>query len=157
VWALNQATQCQPFDRPAKRSTFVVGPETISRSPGKIRVCDLEEEAVKADEVALQTLLRNLVCNAKSCTPDAGSIRIATTQDEGNPLLGVENSGIGIPCSEREHVLWRFYRGAGQAGTGVGLGLAIAAGIADAHRATMWLRDSCFGGPRVELRFATMT
>ena len=119
--------------------------------------CDLEEEAVKSDEVALQTLLRNLVSNAKTCTSDAGLIRIATTREERNPLLSVEGSDIGIPCSEREHVLRRLYRGAGQAGTGVGLGLAIVARIADAQRTTMSLRDSCFGGLRVEMRFEPMT
>lgn len=94
--------------------------------------------------------------NTKTSTPDAGLIRIATTQEEGNPLLSVEDSAIGIPCSEREHVLRRLYRGAVHAGTGFGPGLAIVASIADAYRTTMSLRESCFGGLKVEVRFATM-
>jgi signal transduction histidine kinase len=116
--------------------------------------CDLAVDEIKADKVALQTLLRNLVSNAMTYTPDAGSIRIATAQDKGRVLLSVEDSGKGIPKAEHEQVLRRFYRGTGQSGQGVGLGLAIVARIVDAHRAAMTLRESSFGGLRVEVRFA---
>ena len=51
------------------------------------------------------------------------------------PFLEVEDDGPGIPPAEREQVLERFYRVAGTAGTGSGLGLSIVREIAAAHGA----------------------
>jgi signal transduction histidine kinase len=117
--------------------------------------CDLTVQEVAADKVALLTLLRNLVSNAIAYTPDSGAVRISSTQEQGRVLLTVDDSGSGIPKAERERVLERFYRGSGQTGVGVGLGLAIVASIVEAHRAAITLCDSSFGGLRVEVRFAS--
>jgi signal transduction histidine kinase len=117
--------------------------------------CELAVQELAADKVALLTLLRNLVSNAMTYTPDRGTVRIATSQEPGRVVLSVEDSGSGIPEAERERVLERFYRGDSHTGMGVGLGLSIVASIVEAHHAAIRLCDSSFGGLRVEVRFAS--
>jgi signal transduction histidine kinase len=68
-------------------------------------------------------------------------------------MLTVEDSGDGIPPSEHARVFERFYRRAGEAGSGVGLGLAIVAGIVESHGATIKLGTARLGGLRVDVRF----
>jgi two-component system sensor histidine kinase TctE len=70
------------------------------------------------------------------------------------PFLEVEDDGPGIPESDREQVLERFYRVAGTPGTGSGLGLSIVREIAAAHRADIAIAAGEGGrGCRVGLTF----
>lgn len=114
--------------------------------------CDLAEDRVFADGTLLQMLLRNLLGNAIRHTPDRGRVRVRSGLCAGRPQLLVEDSGPGIPAAERQRVFERFYRGHGERGTGVGLGLAIVQAIARAHRARVSLRTSELGGLGVEVQ-----
>lgn len=115
--------------------------------------CDLQAAELIADPVGLQALLRNLVSNAMRHTPDAGSIRIETRRGEGQVVLSVEDSGDGIPEDEMDNVFKRFYRRAGEGGSGVGLGLAIVASVVRAHRAKIELGRARAGGLKVDVYF----
>jgi two-component system sensor histidine kinase TctE len=50
-------------------------------------------------------------------------------------VVEVEDDGIGIPLEERESIFERFYRVLGTDAEGSGLGLPIAAEIAELHQA----------------------
>lgn len=50
---------------------------------------------------------------------------VTATLRNGAPTLRVEDTGPGIPESERARVFGRFYRGGTQQASGSGLGLAI--------------------------------
>jgi two-component system OmpR family sensor kinase len=68
--------------------------------------------------------------------------------------LTVDDSGPGIPDTERERVFDRFYRASDATGVGSGLGLAIVKAIADRHGATILLdRSPTLGGLRVQVIF----
>ena len=60
--------------------------------------------------------------------------------------IAVEDQGPGIPSHLREHVFERFYRApsngpaSGHTG-GIGMGLAIAKGIVEAHSGHIWIED----------------
>ncbi len=99
--------------------------------------------SVSGDPDALRTLLRNLVDNAVRYSGDGGrvdvSIEKAGSADAPCVQLAVTDSGPGIPPEERARVLDRFYRRAGTAPPGSGLGLSIVKAIADAHGATLTL------------------
>jgi signal transduction histidine kinase len=114
---------------------------------------------VEGDATALRILVRNLVDNAVRYTPDGGQVESTLAKDRGQIVLTVDDSGPGIPTSDRVRVFDRFYRRSGNESsalgeTGSGLGLAIVRSIADRHRATVQLTHSALGGLRVLVRFA---
>ncbi len=105
---------------------------------------------------ALAVLARNLVDNALRYTPPGGQVVVRLVDQPGAVRLIVDDSGPGIPESERERVFSRFVRGRHSAGeSGSGLGLAIVRVIAERHRADLTLADSPLGGLRVEVTIPT--
>jgi two-component system sensor histidine kinase TctE len=88
----------------------------------------------------LRELLTNLVDNAVKYTPAGRACHGAGARDADRPAIEVEDDGIGIPPEERESVFERFYRVLGTDAEGSGLGLPIAAEIAELHQATIELR-----------------
>ncbi|WP_028225840.1 ATP-binding protein [Paraburkholderia ferrariae] len=114
---------------------------------------------VHGDPDALRVMLNNLLDNATKYTPPGGRVDVSLRVDEGHPVVGIADSGPGIPVQERSRVFDRFYRvgaGAARARTdvsGTGLGLAIVRRIADQHDASIVLGDSAAGGLQVDVRF----
>jgi two-component system sensor histidine kinase TctE len=96
--------------------------------------------------VMLRELLSNLIDNAMRYTPAHGSVTVRVRiDDEGElAILEVEDTGPGIPPSERHHVFERFYRILGSNVSGSGLGLAIVREIAQQHAAVV----DIFANPR---------
>ncbi len=89
------------------------------------------------DPTRLQQVFWNLIKNALKFTPSGGTVTIAThNDDEGWIILTVTDTGIGISAEALPHVFAAFEQGdaAGQHRFGgLGLGLAIANAIVDAH------------------------
>jgi two-component system sensor histidine kinase TctE len=83
----------------------------------------------------LRELLNNLIDNALRYTPALGSVtvRVHANHAQQQAILEVEDTGPGIPLSERTHVFERFYRILGTEVEGSGLGLAIVREIALRH------------------------
>jgi two-component system OmpR family sensor kinase len=109
---------------------------------------------VQGQRQALHVLLRNLLDNAIKYCPEGGTVDIRIERDDARTLLTVEDSGPGIPESERERVFDRFYRVPGTEAPGSGLGLAIVKTVADRHHARIELgRSERLGGLRVSVRF----
>ncbi|MBK9019262.1 MAG: sensor histidine kinase N-terminal domain-containing protein [Sulfuritalea sp.] len=86
----------------------------------------------------LRELLNNLVDNAIKYTPPGGHVTVRA-RGWRRALLEIEDDGIGIPAEERESVFERFYRVLGTDAEGSGLGLPIAAEIAELHQAQIEL------------------
>ncbi|NJD33361.1 MAG: HAMP domain-containing protein [Betaproteobacteria bacterium] len=86
----------------------------------------------------LRELLTNLVDNAIKYTPPGGHVTVRTRADR-LAIVEVEDDGIGIPIEERESIFERFYRVLGTDAEGSGLGLPIAAEIAELHQAKIEL------------------
>jgi two-component system OmpR family sensor kinase len=104
--------------------------------------------SVHGDPDALRTLLRNLVDNAVRYTPAGGRVDVSVEEAAGDTRgarLTVSDDGPGIPPAERERVFDRFYRRAGTAPPGSGLGLSIVRTIAEGHGATIALADGPSG------------
>jgi two-component system sensor histidine kinase TctE len=115
------------------------------------------EVEVAGNALLLHELLANLLDNAIRYTPAGGRLALRVTREaDGAALLEVEDSGIGIPATERERVFAPFYRAPGAQqvnGTGAGLGLTIVRDIAVLHGACITLDDSPHGGLKVRVRF----
>jgi two-component system, OmpR family, sensor histidine kinase BaeS len=99
---------------------------------------DLAAAPVVADERWLHQVVTNLLGNALKFTPAGGRVTVRTRQHGADAVLTVSDTGIGIPAAELPHVFERFWRGQAAAGTsGSGIGLAIAAELAQAHGGTL--------------------
>jgi len=90
---------------------------------------------VWADELALRRLVMILADNALKFTPSGGRVTVRLKALESECAIEVSDTGCGIRDEELPHVFERFYRAdpARTPGTGIGLGLAIARTIVEAH------------------------
>ena len=120
---------------------------------------------LEGNPTLLQELVRNLLDNAINYTPVQGhvTLRLMVDRFSGVLVLIVEDSGPGIPESERELVFQPFYRALGTNVDGSGLGLAIVQEIAQQHGASITVEDAGLPGhphapgTRVTLRFVGMS
>lgn len=110
---------------------------------------DGETVLLQGNPFALQTMLHNLLSNARKYTPQGGEIHVAVSQQTNKVELTVEDSGPGIPTEQYERVFERFYRLQGDrhdsGELGCGLGLTIVKHIADLHQADIRLGSSSLG------------
>ncbi|MHA6325115.1 HAMP domain-containing sensor histidine kinase [Roseivivax sp. CAU 1753] len=108
---------------------------------------------VSGDRALLGQALANLIENALR-HGDGTPITLSVTDGPTGPSLSVADRGPGIPEDERGHVTRRLYRLERSRTTpGNGLGLALVAAIAQAHRADLRLADNA-PGLRATLHFA---
>jgi two-component system sensor histidine kinase TctE len=88
---------------------------------------------VVAVPMLIREMLLNLVDNSLRYTPPGGSVTVRIRQEGTAAYLEIEDTGAGIPESERQRVFDRFYRILGTNVDGSGLGLAIVREIVERH------------------------
>jgi signal transduction histidine kinase len=109
--------------------------EPIAEDKGvALQVAIGDEATVRGDRDLLFEAVANLVDNAVKFTPEGGRVRLALLHREGENVIQVNDTGPGIPESEREAVVKRFYRSDKSRNTeGLGLGLSLVAAIVKLH------------------------
>jgi two-component system phosphate regulon sensor histidine kinase PhoR len=113
---------------------------------------------VIGDRTQLQRGLVNVLSNAIKFTPGQGTVRLSCHVDPAadEVVVSCQDTGIGIPEADMEHLFTRFFRAgnaASQAIPGTGLGLAIVAAIVEIHHGRLTV-DSVEGkGTTVTMRF----
>jgi two-component system sensor histidine kinase QseC len=85
--------------------------------------------ALTGDEALLATLVRNLVDNALRYSPPRSLVAVRFTADS----LVIEDQGTGLAEADLARLGDRFYRPAGQAQSGSGLGISIVQRVAELH------------------------
>ncbi|HEX9035940.1 MAG TPA: HAMP domain-containing sensor histidine kinase [Ktedonobacterales bacterium] len=95
------------------------------------------------DAPRLETVLRELVGNALKYTN--GDVALSLKRRGPNLRIDVQDSGPGIPFSIRERIFEPYGVGY-QSSHGLGLGLYVARGIAQAHGGQLTLRGTADGG-----------
>jgi PAS domain S-box-containing protein len=103
---------------------------------------------VLADVDRILQVLSNLVGNAIKFTPPQGSITIGATQEGDEIRFVITDTGAGIAADQLPHVFGRFWQGSRTDRRGIGLGLAIAKGIVEAHRGRIWVESTPGEGSR---------
>jgi signal transduction histidine kinase len=88
---------------------------------------------VVCDRERIHQVLSNLVGNALKFTPQGGRIILSAQVMAREVEFSVEDSGPGIAGADLPHIFDRYWQAAGQKRHGLGLGLAIAQGIIQAH------------------------
>jgi signal transduction histidine kinase len=112
---------------------------------------DVQQPLVaEIDSLRIEQVLTNLIENAIKFSPAGGLIAIEAGVSEGGWLrIAVQDSGPGVPESERERIFERFYQidTVGNA-SGMGLGLYISRQIVTLHGGTIAVEAPETGGTR---------
>ncbi len=97
----------------------------------------LEKLSIMGDEAELEKLLLNIIRNAIKYNKEGGWVKIWLEKDKSEARIYIEDNGIGVPEKDLPYIFERFYcvdkARTGSEG-GVGLGLAIAKWIVEAHK-----------------------
>jgi signal transduction histidine kinase len=102
--------------------------------------------AALGDKNLLAGAIANLIDNALKYAGEGATVRVRTACDRDSVSAIVEDNGPGIPATERNRVVERFYRtDASRSVPGNGLGLSIVASIAALHGGSLRLEDAAPG------------
>jgi signal transduction histidine kinase len=94
--------------------------------------------AVRADPLRVSQVMGNIVGNAIKFTPEEGRITIRSVAEGNHVAFHVTDTGPGIPQADMAHLFENFWQARSNDRRGVGLGLAIAKGVVEAHGGRIW-------------------
>lgn len=100
----------------------------------------------RAQRELIEEALANLLDNALRYTPAGGHVTVKVSHERDSVVLGVSDSGPGIPAAELPQAMQRFFRASNSQGQGSGLGLAIVASIAKRHQGRFTLLQASSEG-----------
>jgi len=110
---------------------------------------------LKADRRALKQIALNLLSNAVKFTPEKGRITVRGRMSRGAVVIGIQDSGIGIPREALKKLGRPFEQVESQLTKthhGSGLGLAIAKSLVELHGGEMRIRSTLGAGTTVVVR-----
>jgi len=99
---------------------------------------------VRADPFRVSEIVGNIVGNAIKFTPEHGTVTLRAAANGNHVAIHVTDSGPGIPPRDIEHLFDDFWQARRNDHRGVGLGLAIAKEVVEAHGGRIWC-ESAFG------------
>jgi signal transduction histidine kinase len=115
-------------------------------------IIDLPSElpAITADRDKIKQVLINLISNAVKYNKTGGTIGLSVRTEPNNLLIGVSDTGAGIPAEYMPCLFQKFYRvpGSEQLALGTGLGLAICKQIIDAHHGKIEVESTAGKGTK---------
>ncbi len=97
---------------------------------------------VQADAQRIHQVFSNLIGNAIKFTPPGGRISVSGRRRGADVHIGVSDTGQGIAADLLPHVFGQFWQASGSDRRGIGLGLAIAKGIVEAHEGRIWVEST---------------
>jgi PAS domain S-box-containing protein len=107
---------------------------------------DAEVARVVVDPARVKQILYNYLSNAIKFTPANGHITVRIMADGPTMFrIDVEDSGVGIPPAQLEHLFVAFQQldsGTGKRYQGTGLGLALTRRLAEAHGGSVAVRST---------------
>jgi two-component system phosphate regulon sensor histidine kinase PhoR len=111
-------------------------------------------EFLHADPGKLHDVLRNLIANAITYSPERTAIRVETAREDSSVTLSVSDEGPGIPEEDLSRVFERFYRvdkSRARDPGGTGLGLAIVKHLIELHKGTVKAENRQLVGAKVSV------
>ncbi|MFI9256903.1 ATP-binding protein [Streptomyces sioyaensis] len=126
-----------------------VVPMALGGVPEGSVTLDIPEELpiVAVDPGLLERSVANLVENAVKYSPDGAAVLVSASALGDRVELRIADRGPGVPDSAKDRIFEPFQRyGDAPRGAGVGLGLAVARGFAEAMGGTLAAEDTPGGG-----------
>lgn len=135
-------------------------PQTVHVNP-EVKLCYEEERSgeallIRMPASASYQVLRNIVENALKYTPEGGTVSLEHFVENGQVIVSVSDTGMGISSQQLPHIFDRFYRTEGSRNRtqgGSGLGLAIAKAIMERYGGSIVIESTPGQGTKVTLRF----
>src|SRR5436189_5086775 len=123
--------------------------ELAAQAKGLRLTIEAQPATLEADPQKLRSILDNLISNAVKFTPPGGTISVRARALSGEAVIEVMDSGPGVPPAEREAIFNLFFRGRSKSESsvkGIGLGLAIARELVEAHGGQIAVVGGASGG-----------
>ena len=101
-------------------------------------------ELIEADERKVKQTIFNLLSNAVKFTPEGGNVLVSAERRNGDVVISVRDSGIGIAREDQERIFEEFQqaiRGKGGPQEGTGLGLTLARRFVELHGGKIWVES----------------
>ncbi len=147
--ALTLELQQLPVSGLVDSALRLLRPEAAARNVELVSRCEGETTAPVAPE-KIERVLYNLVTNALRHTPSDGSVAVNVARRDGEVLVSVEDTGSGLEPEAVTRMFERFWRAdRARSQAGMGLGLAIARGLVEAHGGRIWAENREEGGARI--------
>ncbi|MDA0184000.1 HAMP domain-containing histidine kinase [Solirubrobacter phytolaccae] len=124
-------------------------------APDRTITLEADHGWVTGDADQLRQVFANLLRNALVHTPSGTPIEVSVERHEETVALEVRDHGRGLPGQDPGALFERFWRaeaGRERGKGGAGLGLAIVAGIVDAHGGTVSAANAPGGGAAFQVR-----
>ena len=97
---------------------------------------------IPVDRGKILRVLSNLISNAVNFTAEGGCISVVTERGDGEQIVSVSDTGVGIPKEKQAHIFDSFYQAddplTREIG-GLGIGLAYARRIVQAHGGRIYI------------------
>jgi signal transduction histidine kinase len=100
------------------------------------------------DRERIAQVLSNLLGNALKFTPAGGRIVVSAHTERGDVVVVVSDTGPGIAPDTAAQIFKRYWQAPQNRRRGLGLGLAIASAIVDAHGGRIWVDSELGSGSR---------
>jgi signal transduction histidine kinase len=109
--------------------------------------------AVQIDSSRMEQVILNLLSNACKFSPEKSEIGFKARIESGYLQIDVQDQGIGIAAEDQEMLFQPYHRVVQdrQKYPGIGLGLAVAKQIVEAHRGKIWLTSQRGAGSTFSL------
>jgi two-component system phosphate regulon sensor histidine kinase PhoR len=104
----------------------------------------LQLPPVLGNDLRLGQVIANLVSNAIKYTPNGGLISVRASNNDGQIVVSVQDTGFGIPLADQPYVFDKFYRVQTEETediSGTGLGLAIVKSVIERHNGRVWVES----------------
>lgn len=140
-----------------RRSIDALRHEAASRSIRLLNTVSPEPLGYAADHERLRIALEQIILNALQATPRQGRVVVQLYRTGAFAVLSVADTGVGIPAPDLAQVSRAFYRVDRPDGgeSRLGLGLAVARGIAELHGGSLFMASREGAGTVVTMRLPT--
>ncbi|MBN8920517.1 MAG: HAMP domain-containing protein, partial [Rhizobiales bacterium] len=137
-------------DLPRLLMTVVTVANEVTSANVPIRLTldgDARHLTVSGHDSRLGQVVDNLIANARSFSPQGGTVRVACRKVRDQIEIVVDDDGPGIGADALERIFERFYTDRPEQGFGQnsGLGLSISKQIVEAHGGRIWAENRMSG------------